>query len=380
MSESMDYERTPRFGRTPFDRIAAGDMVALVKGLIPVEGVGYLAGPSGSYKTFLALDWSLRIARGEKVLDRLTRRAGVVYIASEAPKGVARRIEAWRRDSGAEGLPFHLIDNAPDIRDAGQIEELIAELEQAADDFRQSGERLGLVVIDTLAASMPGGDENAGADMSAVLANVSRIARALAVFVLIVSHTGKDETRGLRGWSGQHAGADVVIMLTRESQDGGGEIRVGKVAKLKDGEDGQRFAIALKPVVLGFDEDGDEVSSAVVLYEKAPDSGTKGPKSRLNAAAVLVLNGLHRLEDEGQTRQLPLVPGVRLGTSGARVEALRDQVFKMGLREAEAPAEDAPKIERDRWLNSRRKGFQRALDDLSKAGKVRHEAGWVWPL
>jgi putative DNA primase/helicase len=261
----VSFERATRFVREAFDDIAPRQSRDLAKGLLPSQGVGFLAGPSGSYKTFLALEWSLRIAQGVPILGHRTTPCAVVYIAAEAANGVRRRVAAWKRENGARGLPFELIGNAPDLRDREQVEDLIAELRIAAGAFAARRHRLGLVVIDTLAASMPGGDENAGSEMSAVLATLSYIATELGVLVLLVSHTGKDETRGMRGWSGQFAGADVVIMLTREPQDGGGEVRVGKVAKLKEGEDGERFAIGLKPVFLGVDDDGDAISSGVIV-------------------------------------------------------------------------------------------------------------------
>jgi hypothetical protein len=95
---------------------------------------------------------------------------------------------------------------------------------------------------------------------------------------------------------------------------------------------------------------------------------------------VLTASALHRLEDEGRTQEVPLSPGVKAGTKGVRLEVLRAAVFALGLREAEKPDETALQLERDRWLSTRRKGFQRAIDDLTKATKLRHEGGWVWFL
>ena len=379
MSE-VTVQREPRFQREPFDAITPRQSRDLAKGLIPAEGFGFLAGPSGTYKTFLAIDWSLRIAEGVPILDHRTTACGVVYVAAEAPNGVRRRVEAWKRENGRRGLPFELIGQAPNIRTRAEVEGLAAELRIAADDFAGRGVRLGLVVIDTLAASMPGGDETAGSDMSSVLSNVSWLAAEVGAFVLIVSHTGKDETRGIRGWSGQFAGADCVVMLSRESQDAGGEIRVGKVAKLKDGEDGQRFAISLKSVSLGFDGDGDEVTSAVIAYDDAPARETKARQKSLNQPAVLTLSAFNRLDDAGRLESVPLAPGVKPGMKGVRVATLRQAVFDLGLKDGEAPADDAPKAERERWFNGRRKAFQRAVEDLGQARKLHAEGGWIWRL
>ena len=149
--DKIVFLRQPRFIREPFDEIAARGEEYIVKGLIPAHGVGFLNGPSGSYKTFLALDWALRISGGVPVLGRRTRQEGVVYVAAEAPNGARKRIEAWKRTHGHQARPFELIGQAPDLRNTVQVDELAAEIALAAEGFAPIP--FGLVVLDTLAAS-----------------------------------------------------------------------------------------------------------------------------------------------------------------------------------------------------------------------------------
>lgn len=375
--EAIHFRREPKFVRERFDDIARRGSEYLVKDMLPAQGFGYVAGPSGSLKTFMVLDWCLAITQGAPILGHRTKACGVVYVAAEAPNGVRKRIEAWRQRNTGNGLPFELIGQSPNLRDEAQVGDLAAELRLAREEMANQDHRLGLVVIDTLAASMPGGDENAGVDVSAVLSNVAWLGAEIGAFVLVVSRTGKDETRGLRGWSGQFAGADCVIMLTREEDN---PVRVGKVTKLKDGEDGQRFALRLDRVVLGLDDDGDEVSSAVVVYEDAPEGGTDGRILRLNAAAETILAAMGRLEEEGQFQHVPLVPGVKAGTQGARLDHLRRMAFDLGLQKPSEPTDDASETLRRQWIEARKKAFQRGIEKLIEARKVRHEGDWVWLL
>lgn len=366
MSETViNFRREPAFVRERFNTITRRGSEYLVKGLLPAQGVGFLAGPSGSFKSFLALDWCLTIPQGLPILGRRTHACGVVYVAAEAPNGVRKRVEAWRQTHAGGDLPFELIGQAPDLRSEKQMGDLAAELRVAADEMMARGHRLGLVVIDTLAASMPGGDENTGVDMSAVLSNAARLGDETGAFILIISHTGKDETRGLRGWSGQFAGADCVIMLTREEGD---PRAFGRVAKLKDGEDGQRFALRLERVVLGLDDDGDEVSSAVVAYEDAPETPARGRKQRpMNAGEKLVFDAVGFVTDHGQTCAIPSsVPGVKPWMKAVTRAAVRVRAMASGFAFEE---EKAPSI---------RQRFGRALQGLAASGKVRVEGELIW--
>src|SRR5690606_7842012 len=107
-----------------------------------------------------------------------------------------------------------------------------------------------VVVIDTLAAAMPGGDENSGQDLGKVVDHCKFLHRQTGALVVLVHHSGKDQSRGARGWSGLRAAADAEIEVTRN-----GDYRVAAVTKMKDGADGATFAFKLKPVVLELDDD-----------------------------------------------------------------------------------------------------------------------------
>lgn len=358
--------RLSRFTREPFHTLVPRPSDWLVKDLLPSSGICFIVGPSQSRKSFLALEWSMRIALGHEILGRRTKQAGVVFVAAEGQSGVRKRVAAWRKLHGIASAPFDMIAQAPDLRNPVQIEDLIAILKEATQDHAANGERLGLVVIDTLAASMPGGDENSGADMSALLANVQRIETEIGALVVIVSHTGKDESRGLRGWSGQFAGADTVIMLTRDTDSGQS---VGTVCKQKDGEDGFRFAFSLARVALGFDEDGDEIGSCVVTYEEAPDPKSKARRPRaLSAPAQLVLNAVKHVTDNGQIHPAPQLPGVEDWMRAVTRDDVRARAMASGL----AGDEDKPAAIRQR--------FGRALEDIVAAKAVRVEGGLIWLL
>ena len=202
-----------RFKREDFDTLKPGDQQWTVKGLWPRAGVCFLAGPSMSGKSFWALDALARVVKGEDVLGRKSKACGVLYIAAEAPAGVRNRIKGLRDEkTGMLGGAFELIGQAPNLTDPDDVEDLHQAVVEARDSMKRRGHRLGIVAVDTLSASIPGADENTAKDMSPVLSALQRLALELDVMVLVVAHTGKDQDRGLRGWSGLMANVMALCL------------------------------------------------------------------------------------------------------------------------------------------------------------------------
>ena len=77
--------------------------------------------------------------------------------------------------------------------------------------------------------------------------------------MLLVHHTGKDASRGLRGHSSLMAALDAVIEVSRD-----GDRRDWRTTKAKDAGDGQAHAFRLAVVELGIDEHGEALTSCVV--------------------------------------------------------------------------------------------------------------------
>lgn len=255
---------------------------------------------------------------------------GVVYVASEGANGVRKRVAAWRQERPGPSSMFDLISDAPNLMAEQDLDELLAALRQAQDDFASMGCQLGMVVIDTLAASMPGGDENSGKDMSALLANVHRIGLELDAFVLIVAHTGKDESRGLRGWSGQFAGADTVITLAREK---GADLTTGEVEKQKDGEAGRRFAFSAEEVQIGIDEDGDPITSLVLTYD---DNATPARRGRdISPKLSFVLDVMRSLIEAGHFENVSGVPDVPRGVKALARAKLKEELMRRGFADVD---------------------------------------------
>lgn len=228
----------------------------LFKRLLPEGGLCMVFGPWSSGKTFFALDLAMHLALGRDWRDRKVSGPGVVaYVCAEGGEGFRKRGRAWLEHHGVarQGLPLHLLAEAPNLLEKGDVKDLVTAL-RAIDGLR-------LIVIDTLAQTTPGANENTSEDMGRAMAHCQRIVAATGATVLLVGHTGKDEERGHRGWSGMPAAFDAIIQLGRS-----GDFRAATIAKMKDGEgEGDEFAFHLHGVVLGEDADGEAITSCVAL-------------------------------------------------------------------------------------------------------------------
>ena len=105
--------------------------------------------------------------------------------------------------------------------------------------------------------------------------------------VVLVSHTGKDQTKGLRGHSSLFASLDASIEIGRN-----GDTRSIKVDKVKEAEDGAKKYFRLKPVVIGTDEGGEDITSCVVEPVDETQVG-KDQDKPLTKSQIYALESFH---------------------------------------------------------------------------------------
>jgi hypothetical protein len=259
----------------------------IIKGVLPGAGLCVLYGDSGSGKTFFALDLVGAVARGVEWRGKRVRQGRVVIICAEGAGGFRDRMEAYAQHHGVDlaDFPVGVIADSPNLLEKGDVKDLLLALATFG--------KADIIVVDTLAQSMPGGNENAGEDMGRVLAHCKAIHRATGALVMLVHHSGKDAARGARGWSGLRGAADVQIEIVRAGDD-----RAAVIDKQKDGGgEGDEYGFKLTQVTIGVDEDGDDTTSCVLQHVQAvPKSERKAEPKGSNEKLVLkVLEGLSDL-------------------------------------------------------------------------------------
>jgi hypothetical protein len=381
LSESIgEYapERTlakaSRFQDEDADFVCRRNAPWLVKGLWPRIGVCFVAGPSGSGKSFWVLEQISRIAKGQKVLGRRSVPSSSIYVAAEGANGVRARLEGLRLRSGAWGGQIRFVPDAPNLADNEDVAAFTKALLGIKEDIEKRGGHLGSIVVDTLSASMPGTDENSSKEMGSVLRVLQDLATKLEVCVIVVAHVGKEAERGIRGWSGQLANADGAITFYAPEEGG---IRSGQVQKVKDGEAGERIAFCLEVIELGLDDDGDMVTTCVVAeMDTPPPRRTKKVKDKISPQAEMVLSAYRKLREEELPSPFPGsddFDAVRVS-----LKALRTQTFDLGLHAEMLPQKDEGLAAMKRWQEARKKAFQRALDKLLETGRIVRDSDNVW--
>ncbi|MGL5422689.1 MAG: AAA family ATPase [Serratia fonticola] len=229
----------------------------IIKHVLPHGEMGVIFGASGSGKTFAATDLAAHVAAGLPWRGHKTTQGRVVYVAAEGAGGFKLRLSALDTSISLDGLPLDVIPAAPSLLDRPEAVDLAKTI--------AAGGKTALVVIDTLAQTTAGGDENSGRDLSTVIQHCQGIHKATGAMVLLVHHSGKDASKGARGHSSLRGAADVEIEVVKDDQDR----RMMKLTKQKDGIDSLEWPFALQTVELGFDEDGDPITSCVVVESDA---------------------------------------------------------------------------------------------------------------
>lgn len=229
-----------------------------IKDVLPRADLGVFYGESGSGKSFLVLDMAAALAQGLEWRGHRTAKARVIYIAAEGATGFKKRLKAYAEHHGIplDELDIYVVPDAPNFMKADDITALI-------EAVRAYG-KPDIIVVDTLAQVMPGANENAGEDVGKALGHCKTLRQVTGGMVILVHHSGKDASKGARGWSGLKAACDFEFEIIRIEHD-----RVATITKLKDGEDGAEFGFKLQIVPVGMDEDGDVISSCVVQHTAA---------------------------------------------------------------------------------------------------------------
>jgi putative DNA primase/helicase len=270
-----------------------------VRGVLPAVGLAGLYGPSASGKSFLAFDMAAAIADGSRWFDCRVESVPVVYAALEGEAGFKLRAQAWEAHEGRalpDGLqmmlqPFQLT-NVLDVRDLAAVVPAGA-----------------VVFLDTLNRAAPTADENSSKDMGEILEAAKRLQSITGGLVVLVHHTGKDATKGLRGHSSLFAALDAAIEVSRD-----GDRREWRVAKSKDGADGDAHPFKLAIETLGIDAYGDPITSCTVRVDNSTDDvkRVKVPQGGNQRLVYEGIRGLFKDGISGKAGAPPLRPCIEL--------------------------------------------------------------------
>ena len=223
----------------------------------------------------------------------------MVYAALEGEAGFKLRAQAWEAHQGRT-LPddLQMMMQPFKLTDPRDISDLAKVVPAGA-----------VVFIDTLNRAAPTADENSSKDMGEILEGAKRLQHLINGLVVLVHHTGKNTAAGLRGHSSLFAALDCAVEVSRD-----GDRREWKVAKSKDGIDGDSHPFRLQVETLGIDDYGDPVTSCVVAADTSADEikRVRLPQGGNQRLVYEGIRGLFKDGISGKTGAPPLRPCIEL--------------------------------------------------------------------
>jgi hypothetical protein len=305
----------------------------LIKDLITDSSLGLLFGLSGSGKSFLALDMAFCIAAGIDFHGHRVIPGNVVYIAGEGYAGLKKRIKALEIKYGMKAPNLFISRQSASLTDADSAKDVRLAIDSICQDA-------SLVIIDTMHRNFGEGDENSASDFGLFISNIDKYLRQNHETVIVVHHSGHNDTERSRGSSSIRAAMDFEYKVSMS-----GDVRKGMAhiklscTKMKDDEPAEDlfFEVTQQPIEW-FDEDGVEINSLILnLTNNKPIIKVKD----LTVNQKLALNSLETLIQNEE---------------GVHIDLWRDKFYEGCTAENQ---------------EAKKKGFQRVRNELMKMGKIK---------
>lgn len=347
---AQPQEKRERIKLVRADELRRVQVPWLVHKLIPANGLCVLYGKPGTYKSFIAIYLSAHIAAGLPTLSsRATQKGDVVYIAAEGRGGLHQRWSALQSHYDIPNdAPIYFVEASLDLRESDtDCVELIEAIQKRSAIPR-------LIVVDTLARTFGGGDENDASEMSQFINTIGALQEQFGCAVMAVHHSGKDETRGMRGSSALLGAADVVLFLSRDIETNGGTIFI---QKMKDGEDG----ISEQFTVIPWTDPNDPEVTSLIIEPGAPEK----PQVAASAGKEFALEVLRKeIATNGKIIEDPSIAGWDIRGVPVR-----------GWQEAYVTTRMAEGVEKETAERSFRKCRQQLLDSYQV--KIYNKMVWI---
>jgi hypothetical protein len=276
----------PRFALIPFDKLQPStDPDYLIKGLFPRVGLVVVWGLPKCGKSFWVTDAMLHVALGWEYRGHRVTQGSVVYCAFEGQEGYGKRAEAFRRrylTDATDPAPFYLV--------AARMS-LVRDHPELIRAIRCQSVQPIAVVLDTLNRSLDG-SENDDRDMTAYIRAADAIREAFGCVMIIVHHCGVQGTRP-RGHTSLTGAVDAQLAVKRDTA---ANVLV-EIEWMKDGAEGEIIVSRLEVVEVGTDDDGEPITSCVVVPTDTP-AADPGKARRLPKSAQTALRALQEAIDK----------------------------------------------------------------------------------
>jgi len=181
-----------------FDLLKIPPVEWLLEPFIPRNQVGVLFGQSNIGKSFIALDFALRLSQHHEVM----------YMIAEGEGGYAQRVLAWEKHHKTPSGKMKYCFGAVHLMEDEDFQSFLTVLEKEKPEF---------VVVDTVKKTLVGFDANSGRDVAIYVDRCDEIRKRVGCTVLLVHHTNKG---GLQMTGSYNWMSDVDFVLKASDEDG----------------------------------------------------------------------------------------------------------------------------------------------------------------
>lgn len=370
--DNLSTQTKPRLLVESWDSIKDEPVEWLIDSIIPKKAFVALYAPPASYKSFISLDLAEAIATGRDWMGyRIPKKGAVLYICGEGHGGMGARVKACKiQNKSPDGANLYIIRAQLNLRSSPEdfaelvnaINALIAEID----------ELLEIIILDTLMRMSGGGfNENSSEDMGAFITQAGKLQELYACALMVIHHSGKDVTKGLRGHSSLLGAVDTELEIQRQDSviNSSDASVIGNailtVSKQKDGADSIQIGIEVVSIVIGMSDLGFETLTSLAIRQNQDIASSTSKGSKNNAGS----GGNQRIEMDSLMKVIKAKALYRevdgISRYGVSLDDWRDEFWSMkGCTEEDKAAF--------------RKAWMRARERLVSVNKIVIGDNFVW--
>ena len=183
-----DNDNTPliyAYGENPY-----GDRKWLIHQMVPETGVGLLSGQWGIGKTFAGVDLAASAMFGTPFAHHtVDQQCGVLWLAAEGEAEVSDRLRAAieaNPEAAGRPVPFVWADRFPLLLAHDAVAQFKPVIDAARTRLDQIGVKLGLIILDTMAAGAGWDNENDAAEGQKAMNLLRKIGRHYGCVVVAI--------------------------------------------------------------------------------------------------------------------------------------------------------------------------------------------------
>lgn len=246
----------------------------LYRGILPTQGVAIMTAPSNAGKTFVGIALGNSLWTGDPFFGVTPKhKGGTLILSGEGFGSIGIRLDALGV-TGAFPISAAYVGGLSARGAMAALKKgIMAERALMLETF---GVPVRLIIFDTLSAAGLLEREDDNSEAAAAMGILSQWSAELDCLFLLNHHPAKKGT-GTRGASAIYNSADYVLEISRANEKAA--VRTLELIKSRDGETKELGSFTLLPVVVGQDDEGEEVVSCCVSTSDrpAPAMDRRGP-------------------------------------------------------------------------------------------------------